>query len=119
MKKDWREQLISEDPKIRALAVKALAHSGDKDNLKYLREIVENDPDHQLRDYARKAALHLYSTQIKTEPEQIQQSPPIPEKAESEIVASLASPLPESEEDSAGAGHVGDPTILPIKGPEA
>lgn len=100
MTKDWREQLRSDNPKIRAMAVKALAYSGDKDNLKYLREIVENDPDPQLREYARKGARHLYSTQIETEPEQIQQSPPIPEKTESEIVASLANPLPESEEDN-------------------
>ena len=69
MEQNWRDQLQSDDPKIRAQAVKKLAASGNHDNLKYLKEIVENDPDPQLREYARKAARHLYSSQAPPAPE--------------------------------------------------
>ena len=73
MAQDWRVQLQSDDPKIRGQAVKTLALSGDPDNLPYLKEIVENDPDPRLREYAKKAARHLYTTSSSPEPEQ---SPP-------------------------------------------
>ncbi|RLC97842.1 MAG: hypothetical protein DRI65_18935, partial [Chloroflexota bacterium] len=73
MTQDWRDQLDSDDPKVRAQAVKAIALSGNQDYLKYLVEIAENDPDSQLRDFAKKAAQHLYSSQSQPEPEPISQ----------------------------------------------
>ena len=45
MAQNWKEQLASDDPKIRAQAVKQLALSGERDKLTVLRAIVENDPD--------------------------------------------------------------------------
>ncbi len=68
MAEEWREQLKSADPKVRAQAVKAIALSGDQNNLKYLKEIVENDPNPQLREYAKKAARHLYTSGGSQEP---------------------------------------------------
>lgn len=115
MAQDWITQLDSDDPKVRAQAVKAIALSGNQDYLKHLIEIAENDPDAQLREYAKKAAQHLFSSQAKTEstptptptptytpepePEPISQSPAAPEKTESEIAAALANPMLENEED--------------------
>jgi len=111
---DWRDQLNSDDPKVRAQAVKAIALSGNQDYLKYLIEIAENDPDSQLRDFAKKAAQHLYSSQSQPEPEPISQpfSEPIsqpfsePEKSESEIEAALARPMLEDEEEDLSTADV-------------
>ena len=69
MAQDWREKLNSADPKERAEAIKEIALSGDQDNLQYLKEIVENDPDPRVQDYARKAARHLYGSPPKPAPE--------------------------------------------------
>jgi hypothetical protein len=60
MAEDWKEQLNSDDPKIRAQAVKKLAVSGDESNLLVLKSIVETDPDPNVREYAKKAARHLF-----------------------------------------------------------
>ena len=68
MSQDWKEQLNSADPKERAEAIKKIALSGDQDNLQYLKEIVENDPDPRVQDYARKAARHLYGSAPKPAP---------------------------------------------------
>jgi len=126
MAQDWREQLVSDDPKVRAQAVKAIALSGNQDFLKYLVEIAENDPDSQLRDYAKKAAQHLYSSQSQPGPEPIKQSLPEPEpikqslpepepisqpfsepeKSESEIEAALAHPMLEDEEEDLSTADV-------------
>ncbi|RLD97609.1 MAG: hypothetical protein DRJ13_12060, partial [Bacteroidetes bacterium] len=109
---DWRDQLNSDDPKVRAQAVKAIALSGNQDYLKYLIEIAENDPDSQLREYAKKAAQHLYASQTKPqpkpepEPEPIRQSPSIPEKSDSEIDAALAHPTLEIEEEDLSTADV-------------
>lgn len=62
MAEDWKTQLESEDPRVRVEAIKAIANSGDRANLPYLKEIVENDPDPRLQDYARKAARHLFTS---------------------------------------------------------
>ncbi len=70
MVEDWKSQLQSEDPRVRVEAIKAIANSGDRVNLPYLKEIVENDPDPRLRDYARKAARHLFTSTEETGPEQ-------------------------------------------------
>ena len=67
MIQEWIEQLQSEDPKIRAEAVKQIALSGNRDNLHLLKEIVENDPDPRLREYAKKAAQHLFTSSWKEE----------------------------------------------------
>jgi len=119
MAQDWITQLDSDDPKVRAQAVKAIALSGNQDYLKYLIEIAEIDPDAKLREYAKKAAQHLYTSQTKTEPEiappptpttqytseaesepeQVDQPPLKPEKTESEINAALENPMFEKEED--------------------
>jgi len=69
MAQDWRDQLQSDDPKVRAQAVKELALSGKEENLLYLRSLVENDPDPRVREYAKKAARHLYSSLQSQEPE--------------------------------------------------
>jgi len=126
MAQDWRDQLNSDDPKVRALAVKGIALSGNQANLKYLIDIAENDPDLQLREYAKKAAQHLYSSQSQPEPEPTRQSPaeseptsqppsepePIsqpptqPEKSESEIAASLAHPMEEIEEEDLSTADI-------------
>ncbi|MCJ7718099.1 MAG: YIP1 family protein [Anaerolineales bacterium] len=90
MAKDWRKQLKSDDPKVRAEAVKKLAASGNQDNLQYLKEIVENDPDPRLQEYARKAARHLYSAHQSTRTASSSQSPPVTEEksiSESDIHA--------------------------------
>lgn len=122
MAQDWRDQLDSDDPKVRAQAVKGIALSGNQDHLKYLIEIAENDPNPQVRDYARKAAQHLYASQTKPqskpepEPEPIRQSPPEPEpisqapskpeKSESELAATLAHPMLEDEEEDLSPANV-------------
>jgi predicted esterase len=54
------KQLDSQDPRERAKAIKAMALSGDKGHLDTLKDIHEFDPDPQIREYARKAALHLF-----------------------------------------------------------
>ncbi len=70
MREDWKTKLRSEDPRERAEAIKAIALSEDRNNLPYLKEIVENDPDPRLRDYARKAARHLFSSTKVRAPEE-------------------------------------------------
>jgi hypothetical protein len=124
MAQDWITQLDSDDPKVRAQAVKAIALSGNQDYLKHLIEIAEIDPDAQLREYAKKAAQHLFSSQAKTEstptptptyapepePEPIGQPPAAPEKTESEIAAALANPMMESEEDDLSNADVREAT---------
>lgn len=69
MAEEWKTQLESEDPRERVEAIKALANSADRANLPYLKEIVENDPDPRLRDYARKAARHLFTSTESSGPE--------------------------------------------------
>jgi hypothetical protein len=124
MAQDWITQLDSEDPKVRAQAVKAIALSGNQDYLKHLIEIAEIDPDAQLREYAKKAAQHLFSSQAKTEStptptptyapepelEPIGQPPAAPEKTDSEIAAALANPMMESEEDDLSNADVREAT---------
>ena len=78
MAEDWKSQLQSEDPRVRVEAIKAIANSGDRANLPHLKQIVDNDPDPRLRDYARKAARHLFTSTEETEPEK---TAPQPEKA--------------------------------------
>ena len=130
MAQEWLGKLDSDDPKVRAEAVKAIALTGNKDYLKYLIEIAEKDPDSNLRDYAKKAAQHLYTSQTKTEsppapipvpapsptrtfipepepdPEPISPPPSAPEKTESEIAAALANPMFEKEEDDLTSSEV-------------
>lgn len=77
MAKDWKILLQSDDPRDRVEAIKAIANSGDRANLPYLKEIVENELDPRLQDYARKAARHLFSTTEDPGPEQ---APPQVEK---------------------------------------
>ena len=60
MDKKLDDQLDSQDPRERAKAIKTLALSGEKENLDILKDIHEFDPHPQVREYARKAALHLY-----------------------------------------------------------
>jgi len=124
MAQDWITQLDSDDPKVRAQAVKAIALSGNQDYLKHLIEIAEADPDAQLREFAKKAAQHLFSSQAKTEstptptptytpepePEPISQPPAAPEKTESEIAAALANPILETEEDDLSSSDVREAT---------
>lgn len=110
MAQDWITQLDSDDPKVRAQAVKEIALSGNQDYLKYLIEIAEIDPDTKLREYAKKAAQHLFSTQEKTdpaptptptyttEPEPISQPLSEPERSDDELAAALARPIPVVEE---------------------
>jgi hypothetical protein len=74
MAQEWKEQLQSEDPQIRAAAVKQIALSGNQQFLPLLREIVENDPDPRLREYAKKAARHLFTMTREDQPEE----PPAP-----------------------------------------
>jgi len=120
MTRDWLEQLKSNDPNVRAQAIKTIALSGNQDYLKYLIEIAENDPEPKVKDYARKAAQHLYTSQTtaqpKPEPEPINQPPPEPapfsqppaaqEKTESEIDAALANPMFETEEEDLSPANV-------------
>lgn len=60
MDRDLIIQLENQDPRERAKAIKTLALSGDGNNVEILKEIHENDDNPQVREYARKAALHLY-----------------------------------------------------------
>ena len=124
MAQDWITQLDSDDPKVRAQAVKAIALSGNQDYLKHLIKIAEIDPDAQLREYAKKAAQHLFSSQAKTEstptptptytpepePEPISQPPDAPEKTESEIAAALSNPMLEDEEDDLSNADIREAT---------
>ena len=71
-------QLDNQDPRERAKAIKALALSGNRAHLDILKDIHEFDPDPQIREYARKAALHLF--QSLQEPEE---STPQPVEQES------------------------------------
>lgn len=96
MAEDWKRQLQNEDPRVRAEAIKALAHSGDRANLPYLKDIVENDPDPRLVDYARKAARHLFTS---TEESASESAPGLPEK---KPVREEKSRATEPQEASAG-----------------
>jgi len=91
--KDWREQLQSEDPRERAEAIKALALSGDQNNLVFLKEIVENDPDPKVQEYAKKAARHLFTTASSSAP----QSSPVPEEQKTQ--APERTPQPANQEN--------------------
>lgn len=122
MLQDLIDQLNSDDPNVRAQAVKEIALSGDQGYLKYLIAIAEKDPEPKLREYAKKAAQHLYATQTKTqpapapqhtpepepeqEPEPIRQTPAAREKTESEIAAALANPMSGMEEDDLTSSEV-------------
>lgn len=93
MAKDWREQLQSEDPRERAEAIKALALSGDQNNLVYLKEIVENDPDPKVQEYAKKAARHLFTTASSAAP----QSDSAPEKRKTQVPERTPQPARQQE----------------------
>lgn len=67
------EQLDSQDPRERAKAIKALALSGNRENLEILNDIHEFDRDPQIREYARKAALHLHQSLQQPEEPALQQ----------------------------------------------
>ena len=60
MDQEWLEQLRSPEPAIRRQAIRSLARSGDQQALKYLKYALENDPDPQLREYARRGARYLW-----------------------------------------------------------
>ena len=62
------ERLNSQDPRERAKAIKTMALSENQEYLEILKDIHEFDPDSQIREYARKAALHIY--QNHKEPEE-------------------------------------------------
>ena len=118
MAQDWITQLDSDDPKVRAQAVKEIALSGNQDYLKYLIEIAEIDPDANLREYAKKAAQHLFSIQAKTdpsptptptytsEPEPIREPVSEPDRSDDELAAALARPMPEVEEEDLSTADV-------------
>jgi len=134
MAQEWLKKLDSEDPKERAQAVKEIALSGNQAYLKYLIEIAEIDPDAQLREYAKKAAQHLYASQNRSEPapapaqrpapainnipdpdpepepEPISHAPAETVKTESEIDAALASPMLEMEEEDLSPANVKEAT---------
>ena len=78
MAQNWRDQLSSDDPKVRAQAIKMIALSGDLDKLPYLKAIVENDPDPRVQEYAKKAARHLYESAKSTAPMEEEIPPPDP-----------------------------------------
>jgi tetratricopeptide (TPR) repeat protein len=54
------EQLESEDPRERAKAIKTMALSGKQEYLDILKDLHEFDPEPKIKEYARKAALHIY-----------------------------------------------------------
>ena len=72
------EQLDSQDPRERAMAIKTMALAGNQEYLEILKDLHEFDPEPQIREYARKAAIHIY--QNLNEPED---QPPQPVKKES------------------------------------
>jgi tetratricopeptide (TPR) repeat protein len=79
------EQLDSQDPRERAEAIKALAYSGQQENMAILKDIHEFDPDPKIREYARRAALHLFHNLKETEDQSPQPAPQessIPQKGE-------------------------------------
>lgn len=96
MSEDWKTQLKNEDPRIRVEAIKAMANSGDRAYLPFLKEVVENDIDPRVQDYARKAARHLFTTTEGPIPEK---TPPQPDP---EPVREQQPPVPESEEAALG-----------------
>lgn len=61
------EQLDSEDPRERAEAIKTLAYSGKQENMDILKDIHEFDANPQIREYARRAAIHLFQNLDETE----------------------------------------------------
>ncbi|MCJ7734276.1 MAG: YIP1 family protein [Anaerolineales bacterium] len=63
MKRDLEKELKNSDPQERARIIKEIALSGNQENLQFLKEVVENDPDPRIQEYARKAARHLYSSE--------------------------------------------------------
>lgn len=92
MAQDWKAQLQSEDPRVRVEAIKAMANSGDRANLPYLKEVVENDIDPRVVDYAKKAARHLFTTSEGPIPE----SPPPQEEPRAEQEDTPRTPDPEA-----------------------
>jgi len=99
MAQNWKKGLQSDDAQIRAAAVKQIALSGNQDYLPFLKGIAENDPDPRLREYAKKAARHLYTLSGKDEPEKPSALAATPESQDIQEKAQdgEASPLPESK----------------------
>lgn len=62
MEQNWREHLSSDDPQQRARIIRQLAESGRAEYLSVLKAVVENDPDPQVQEYARRAARYLYTS---------------------------------------------------------
>jgi hypothetical protein len=89
MVQDWKKQLQSKDPKIRAAAVREIALSENQNLIPALIEIVENDPDPRLREYAQKAAKHLYASRVKTDTDKAPTPTPSPEQAEEATPADI------------------------------
>jgi len=78
MDQTLNEQLDSQDPRERAKAIKTMALSGKREHLDLLKDLNEFDPDPQIREYARKAALHLYQNLKEPEvevPQQVKKEP--------------------------------------------
>jgi hypothetical protein len=56
------EQLDSQDPRERAKAIKTMALSGRQEHMDILKDIHEFDPEPKVKEYARKAAIHLFQS---------------------------------------------------------
>jgi hypothetical protein len=119
--KDWRTQLESDDPRVRVEVIKAIANSGDRALIPYLKEVVDNDIDPRVQDYARKAARHLFTTtegpipdspppqeEPKVEPEEKPQAP----EPQTHTLASSISP----EERSSGETKIQRALSLHMRG---
>lgn len=100
MAQNWIEDLNSDDPRVRAEAVKQIALSGNHEYLSYLKEIVENDPDPQLREYAKKAARHLYTSAATPAPAAVPTPAPEPVSLEPDMKKIAEQAMMEPEEDS-------------------
>jgi hypothetical protein len=96
---DWKAQLQSEDPRVRVEAIKAIANSGNRANIPYLKEVVENDIDPRVQDYARKAARHLFTSTEGPIPD----SPPPQEEP---VTKSEEAPQPPEPEASIRAASI-------------
>lgn len=82
MSKNLRSAIKDQDPEVRRKAILALARSGDQRALPLLKEIYESDPNHDLRELAKRCGQQLWaqlqqrsSTPSATEPDQEAKTP--------------------------------------------
>ena len=110
MEQEWLIALNSANLEERRKAIQALAKTRDRRALPVLQRVYENDPEPEIREYAREAAQHLYSFLKQTEEAALLQ--PIRREASS----LLREPVQRSVPEPAGGGSAAVKTLDRVSG---